>query len=267
MLALPLVLIVLLLFAPAAGAGIVRSESVLPAGQSGFVSDAATGAGSPHLYDQLQLFEDFRYKPAPLGGAPSDLLLVERPRPGVTISRADYGVPSVVGQTEADLWFGAGYAVAQDRLAELELFRRRANGTLAELLGKGSLPDDIVARRDYYTPAELRRALARLPRALRARFDAYTDGVNAWIDHVRATPADLPAEFTALNVPLRPWSVLDSARIGVLLARTIPTGDGNELANLAALRAFGPARFSRILPLSVPRQITSIRRADGAFPS
>src|SRR5690349_16869190 len=143
MLALPLVLIALLLFAPAAGAGIIRSESVLPAGQSGFVSDAATGAGSPHLYDQLPLFEDFQYKPAPLGGAGGDA--VEQPRAGVTITRDAFGVPSVVGQTEDDLWFGAGYAVAQDRLAELELFRRRANGTLAELLGKGSLADDIVA--------------------------------------------------------------------------------------------------------------------------
>src|SRR5919198_2520100 len=131
MLALPLVLIALLLFAPAADARIIRSESILPAGQGGFVSDAATGAGSPHLYDQLPLFLDFRYKPADLGGARSDVLAVQQPRPGVTISRDDYGVPSVVGKTESDLWFGAGYAVAQDRLAELELFRRRANRTLA----------------------------------------------------------------------------------------------------------------------------------------
>ena len=81
----------------------------------------------------------------------------------MAIARDGYGVPSVTGTTEDDLWWGAGYAVAQDRLAELELFRRRGNGTLAEILGKSMLADDIVARRDYYTTPELQAMLARLP--------------------------------------------------------------------------------------------------------
>ena len=260
--ALVLALAVLLAPAGAAQAGIIRSEDVLPAGQSGFVG--ADGTGSPHLYDQLPLFLSFSYKPADLNGAGS---AQETPRPGVAIARDGYGVPSVTGTTEDDLWWGAGYAVAQDRLAELELFRRRGNGTLAEILGKSMLADDIVARRDYYTTPELQAMLARLPADIQARFRAYAAGVNAWIDHVRQTPADLPLEFSALKIPLRPWSVLDSLRIGVLLARTIPTGDGEELDNLAALRAFGPSTFAKILPLRVPGQITTIPAADGTFPS
>jgi len=259
---LVLALVVLLAPAGAAQAGIIRSEDVLPAGQSGFVG--ADGTGSPHLYDQLPLFLSFNYKPADLNGAGS---AQETPRPGVAIARDGYGVPSVTGTTEDDLWWGAGYAVAQDRLAELELFRRRGNGTLAEILGKSMLADDIVARRDYYTTPEVRAMLARLPADIQARFRAYAAGVNAWIDHVRQTPADLPLEFSALKIPLRPWSVLDSLRIGVLLARTIPTGDGEELDNLAALRAFGPSTFAKILPLRVPGQVTTIPAADGTFPS
>ena len=102
---------------------------------------------------------------------------------------------------------------------------------------------------------------------MQARIRAYAAGVNAWMDHVRRTPADLPLEFSALNIPLRPWSVLDSLRIGVVLARTVPTGDGMEMDNLAALRAFGPTRFQRVLPLRVPGQITTIPAADGTFPS
>jgi penicillin G amidase len=245
-----------------AQAGIVRSEDVLPAGQSGFV--AADGGGSPHLYDQLPLYLGFTYKPADLNaGGPAQ----ETPRAGVQIARDAYGVPSVTGTTEDDLWWGAGYAVAQDRLAELELFRRRGNGTLAEILGKSMLSDDIIARRDYYTPRELRGMFARLPREIQARIRAYAAGVNAWIDHVRQTPADLPLEFSALKIPLRAWSVLDSLRIGVVLARTVPTGDGMEMANLAALRAFGPRLFQRLLPLRVQGQITTIPAADGTFPS
>lgn len=257
-----LALVVLLVPVGAARAGIVQSEDVLPAGQSGFV--AADGSGSPHLYDQLPLFLSFTYKPADLnGGGPAQ----ETPGSGVQIARDAYGVPTVTGTTQDNLWWGAGYAVAQDRLAELELFRRRGNGTLAEILGKSMLSDDIVARRDYYTRPELQAMLARLPGDIQARFRAYAAGVNAWIDHVRQTPADLPLEFTALHIPLRPWSVLDSLRIGVLLARTIPTGDGEELDNLAALRAFGPNTFQRILPLRVPGQVTTIPAADGTFPS
>ena len=259
---LVLALVVLLAPVGAAQAGIIRSEDVLPAGQSGFVG--ADGTGSPHLYDQLPLFLSFSYKPADLNGAGS---AQETPRPGVAIARDGYGVPSVTGTTEDDLWWGAGYAVAQDRLAELELFRRRGNGTLAEILGKSMLADDIVDRRDYYTTPELQAMLARLPADIQARFRAYAAGVNAWIDHVRQTPADLPLEFSALKIPLRPWSVLDSLRIGVLLARTIPTGDGEELDNLAALRAFGPSTFAKILPLRVSGQITTIPAADGTFPS
>ena len=68
---------------------------------------------------------------------------------------------------------------------------------------------------------------------MRSRTQAYVDGVNAWIAHVRQTPADMPNEFTALNVPLVDWKLLDTLRIGVLLARTIPSGDGNEIDNLA----------------------------------
>ena len=245
-----------------AQAGIVQSESVLPAGQSGFI--AADGSGSPHLYDQLPLYLGFTYKPADLNvGGPAQ----ESPRLGVRIARDAYGVPSVTGTTEDDVWWGAGYAVAQDRLAELELFRRRGNGTLAEILGKSMLSDDIIARRDYYTPRELRGMFARLPRGMQVRFRAYAAGVNGWIDHVRQTPADLPLEFSALKIPLRPWSVLDSLRIGVVLARTVPTGDGMEMENLAALRALGPRRFQDVLPLRVPGQITTIPAADGTFPS
>jgi penicillin amidase len=149
----------------------------------------------------------------------------------------------------------------------MELFRRRGSGQLAEVLGKSSLQDDVVARRDYYTDAELRRQFARLPARFRKRTLAYVAGVNAWIAHVRRTPAELPAEFKALKVPLTRWDVLDTLRIGVLLARTIPSGDGNELANLRALRALGPKRFAELLPLSVPGEITTIPANAGTFPS
>jgi penicillin G amidase len=260
------VTLLVLAVAPAAAASVIRSDSVLPPGESGFVSrdGLATGSGSPHLYDQVSLLTDFRFKPATFG-QPGES--VEQPRPGVRIVRDAYGVPAITADTERDLWWAAGYVTAQDRLAQIELFRRAASGRLAELLGKDSLDDDLVARRDYYTDAELTRQLDRLPAAIKPRFPAYAEGVNAWMDHIRANPTDLPAEFAALNVPLRPWTVLDSARIGVLLLRTVPSDDGNELGNLEAMRSMGPDLFDKVLPLRVPGQVTTIPTADGRWPS
>ena len=252
--------LVLALTAPAT-ARVINAESILPPGQSGFVGP--DGKPSPHVTDQTQPFIDFRYKSAVLGQRGT----TERPRAGVRIVRDGYGVPAVTGSTDQGAWWGVGYAIAQDRLAELELFRRNTSGHLAEILGAGSLAGDITARRDYYTPAEYDAFFRALPPTLRARFVAYAQGVNAWIAHVRRTPKDLPLEFSALKIPLRSWSVRDSVTIGVFLARTIPSSDGAELRNLRALRALGASSFDRLIPLRVAGSVSSVPRASGLFPS
>jgi acyl-homoserine lactone acylase PvdQ len=173
----------------------------------------------------------------------------------------------VRGVTAADAWFGAGYAVAQDRLVELELFRRSTQGRLAEVLGESRLASDIVARRDYYTRAEAARQLRSLPADLRARFDAYADGVNAWLARVAADPSVRPRELTLLGLTPAPWTAVDSAIIGIQLARTVPSGEGRELQNWRALRALGQRRFARLLPLRRPGSPTTVPRSLGLFPS
>ena len=56
------------------------------------------------------------------------------------------GVPHLYAGSEADAYFASGYAVAERRLFELDLIRRRALGRGAELLGESALRDDLVAR-------------------------------------------------------------------------------------------------------------------------
>jgi penicillin G amidase len=243
-------------------AGVRSAESVLPPGQSGFVPpDDATQ--NPHLTDQVPLFESFRFKNAAFDQPGS----VEAPRAGITITRDAFGVPNVRAGSAGDAWFGVGYAVAQDRLVELELFRRSTQGRLAEVLGKGRLESDIVSRRDYYTRKELQKQLRKLPAALRARFDAYADGVNAWIAKVAADPSLRPREFALLGLTPAKWTALDSASIGVQLARTVPSDDGRELQNWQALRSLGAKRFARYLPLRQPRTVATVPAARGTYPS
>lgn len=251
-----------------AGAGQARTleaEAVLAPGQSGFVSipGVVSGTGSPHLTDQVSLFANFEYRSFMFGQPGS----TEAPRAGVSITRDAYGIPSITGDTEASAWWGVGYAVAQDRLFEMELFKRATSGHLAEILGPGYLDDDLIARRDYYTGPEIDRMVAALPGALRDRLAAYRDGVNAWIDHVKGNPADLPGEYPALTVPLTDWSIRDSARVGVFLARTVPSSDGAELANARALQSMGASDFNTLLPVRTPNSRTTIPASEGRFPA
>jgi acyl-homoserine lactone acylase PvdQ len=250
--------------ASAAGAGIIQATSILPPGESGFVSitGLADGTGSPHLYDQQQPFVEFRRKDAMFNQTGT----AEDPRPGVNIVRDSYGVPSVTGATTPDLWWGAGWATAQDRLFELEIFRRTTMGTMAALLGPGDLPMDIEVRRDFYTTAELTQIFDRLPTAMRTRYEAYAAGINAWVDHVNQNTSDEPGEFVALGIKRTRFSVEDLVAIGVYLARTTPNTDGSDLVNMQAIQQSGPAKFNRILPLRISGQISTIPRADGLFP-
>ncbi len=257
-------LVISVLAAAPAGAKIVRAEAILPPGQSGHVSitGVTSGTGSPHLYDQQQPFIEFKRKPFGFTTAGDK----EEPRDGVTILRDNYGVPAITGRTDYDMWWGAGYAVAQDRLFELELFRRATTGRLAEILGRGYLDDDLIARRDYYTAAELDDMAARQASGeLRMRAEAYRDGINAWIAQVRMNPGDMPGEFVALAVNLVDWTVRDSIAVGVFLARTVPSGDGNELNNLRALQKRGPDVLDALLPLRIKGQVATIPRSDGLF--
>jgi penicillin G amidase len=243
----------------AASARVIQAETVLPPGQSGHVPQSGS---NPHLDDQIALFESFSFKPAGFD-QPGTTETVG----AATITRDAYGVPNVRAANDRDLWTGVGYATAQDRLVQLELYRRGTQGRLAEVLGSSRLQDDIVARRDYYTPGELRRHLRRLPAALRARFDAYADGVNLWLERLEADPSLRPNELVLLGLERQPWRAIDSASIGVQLARTTPSDDGRELQNWQALRRLGARRFNRLLPLRTPGQVATIPASEGRFPS
>ena len=96
----------------------------MPPGQSGFVSApclADCSACDPHLTDQIPLFTDFEYKNSMLGQPGAE----ETPKAGVRIVRDEYGVPAVYGDTEDDMWWGMGYAIAQDRLFQIEAVQAR----------------------------------------------------------------------------------------------------------------------------------------------
>jgi penicillin amidase len=131
----------------------------------------------------------------------------------VTVHRDAHGVPHVQAATQQDLFEAQGYVAAQDRLWQMDAFRRNANGELAEVLGPTLVKHDRV-QRVFQFRTTARRIYANLPPDDRARLDDYARGVNAFIDQ---HPGSLPPEFKLLHYRPQPWSGVDSVSIGLMM--------------------------------------------------
>lgn len=130
-------------------------------------------------------------------------------REAATIERDSWGIPHIRAAGHDDLWFGFGYAMAQDRLFQMDYLRRKGWGTLSEVLGSEGLPIDLVARTvglNRITRAEGER----LPQETRTLLEAFAGGVNAWM--TRAADR-LPVEFDLLDYRPEPWTWLDCLAI------------------------------------------------------
>jgi penicillin amidase len=129
----------------------------------------------------------------------------------ITIRRDERGIPYVEAQNDEDLFFGQGYATAQDRLWQLDLFRRTARGELAEVLGAG--PNNIAIDQDKlhrtYGFAQVAEAeFAKASPQSRTMLEAYARGVNAYASSL--DPKSMPPEFQLLQYSFRPWTPADS---------------------------------------------------------
>src|SRR5918995_738168 len=103
----------------------------------------------------------------------------------VEIRRDRWGVPHVHAATRPDLWFGQGFCHGQDRLWQLDLYRRMASGRLSEIVGGEALRADRLMRTlGLRRIAE--RELPELSPGLREELDAYCAGVNSAVEAARA---------------------------------------------------------------------------------
>ena len=249
--------------------------TVLGPGNSGFVSvpgqarGMATGdpgAYGPSIDDQRELYwdgkmKDGRFK-APTGPVTS-------PVPGVRISTDERGVKVVYGDSARDTWFGAGYAAGQQRLFLADAVRRLGRGTFAELVGPSGVPADVQARTLTYSQAEYDAMFAALPASSREVIEGYAAGLDAWIAHVRVTPADLPAEYALLSTLPERWTVTDTLAAGVLITRTVASAGGDEFREVEALRSLGGlpglGQFTDLRWQSDPKATVTVPAEEGRF--
>jgi penicillin amidase len=164
----------------------------------------------------------------------------------------DRAVPHVFASTRLDAIRALGYVVARDRLFQLELQVRVAEGSLTELVGAAALAMDRgQRRRGLAWSAEQAWAALEEGSDVRRAFLAYADGVNAWIEHMR--PQDRPLEYDLLGARPRPWLPQYPLYVHRQLGRTLGYGElGIPRADLAALVGWEAAEA--LIPVAHPIQ-------------
>jgi penicillin amidase len=151
----------------------------------------------------------------------------------VIIRRDDRGIPHIAASSGNDVFFGEGYACAQDRLWQMDLLRREAEGRLSEILGNATLSVD-----EYFRTLGLTQVAEQSLRALdpvnRARLEAYAAGVN---DAARSR--ELPIEFRLLGYAPDPWTPIDSVAVGLLITRSQDESSNNIMVRSDLSGTFG----------------------------
>ena len=163
---------------------------------------------------------------------------------GAEIRRDARGIPHITAANWEDAVFLQGYAMAQDRLFQMDGMRRLAAGELAEIVGKAAFESDQEARR-----LRMRRMAEDHARTMsagdRAVLAAFARGVNHFIETHRDT---MPIEFTLLGYQPKPWTITDSVLAGLQMYKNLTTTWKHEVAKMALLEQGDGAKIEYLFP-------------------
>ena len=184
----------------------------------------------------------------------------------VEIVRNTHDIPHIFGATDADVFFGLGYAHAQDRLWQMTLLRRTAQGRLSELFGPSTLrTDELMRRLGLYAAA--RDAVGVQDRETRAMLDAYAAGVNARIAVVNDGARGRGAPEFFLYAPrIPPWRPADTIAVAKLMALQLTGHAAEESLRARASLALEPERLRDLHPDSPGDGVVALASARDLFP-
>jgi len=180
----------------------------------------------------------------PLAAATREVVAVDGEQ--AVIARDDYGVPHIIAPTMRALFFANGWAVAEDRLLQIEKYRRGARGTAAAVLGEKFVEQDKSVRLTGYTEQELQAQAEAMPLEFQQIVQAYADGINAYFAKARDA-GTLPSEFKLAQMAGMQWEPFkpsDTVAIGAMMARRFGSGGGTELM-VAAMFEKLKARYGK----------------------
>ena len=176
--------------------------------------------------------------------APADTLSLPGLTQPVEVIRDRWGLNHIYAQNETDLFLAQGYLAAKDRLFQFEVWRRRATGTVAEILGPRELDRDIGTRLHMYR-GDIDAELNHYHPRGKAIVEAYVRGVNAYVDEAMRDPASLPIEFRMLGITPGKWTPQVVISRHQALTANVP----NEATHVRAIGALGSAAKLRELLL------------------
>ncbi|NBZ85993.1 penicillin acylase family protein [Stagnihabitans tardus] len=166
----------------------------------------------------------------------------------VEIVRDANAIPHIFAASDTDAYYALGFAHAQDRLWQMMLMRRTAQGRLSEIFGTRTLKtDELLRRLDLYTLSL--SSVAVQDDYTKAALQAYADGVNAWIGQVNANALGRGApEFFLFPAQIDAWAPADSLAIIKLMALQLSGHLDNEVLRAELSQTISPARLRDLLP-------------------
>lgn len=166
----------------------------------------------------------------------------------VEIIRNNANIPHVFGENDSDVFFGLGYAHAQDRLWQMMMLRRTAQGRLSEMFGtRGFKTDELMRRLDIYRLAQ--EAVADQDRDTQMALEAYASGVNAYLSRINSEALGRGApEFFLFSNEISPWNPADSLAILKLMGVQLSGQLEDEVLRARISLTLPEARVKDILP-------------------
>ena len=168
----------------------------------------------------------------------------------VRVQRDRWGVAHIYAQNEHDLFFAQGFVVAQDRLFQMELWKRSGQGRLAEILGASYVKRDTSARLLRYR-GDMDAEYKSYSPDTKEILEAFTSGINAYIEEIQKPGGiGLPLEFQLAGFKPEPWKPEDC--LNRLAAYSVTGNGASELHSAQLVALLGPEKAAELLELDPP---------------
>ena len=178
----------------------------------------------------------------------------------VRVQRDKWGVAHIYASDAHDLFFAQGFVAAQDRLFQMELWKRAGQGRLAEILGPTAIERDAQARRLRYR-GDLKAEYASYSPDTLSILQAFTDGINAYIQTIQAPGGrGLPLEFQIAGFAPEPWQPTDC--LNRLAAYSMMSNAHSELWHAQLVALLGGTRATALFSFDPKVQLTPAPGVD-----
>lgn len=162
----------------------------------------------------------------------------------IEIIRDRSAVPHIFADHQNDLAFGMGYAMAQDRLWQMDLFRRVATGRLSEIFGERTLKADRFAKVLGFQRDAVKSLSSLLPEE-RTYLESFVKGINTYI---RNQSGERPIEFRVLGYAPDPFTPGDIIALANFQSYASNHNWKHEILRASAIKELGESRGRELVP-------------------